>query len=188
MNTTRIDRDQFSIRVGETDLYFAAAHFITFGAEGHEPLHGHNYRLRVVATGRLNDSGYVFDFVTLRRLARDVIAPFDHTVLLPSANSRIEVEETTDPDDGNPVIVARCAGDRYVFPRADVSLLPLENTTAELLAVHISRKLAALMGPHWGAEVLQLQVEVEEAPGQAASCTLMPGEGLADLLASDRPG
>jgi len=187
MNITRTHSDQFSVSVGETDLCFAAAHFITFGHAGREPLHGHNYRLRVIATGRLNESGYVFDFVTLRSLAREVIAPLNHKVLLPASNPRIQVEETRDGDDGNPVVVARCDGDRYLFPRADVCVLPLANTTAELLAVHIARKLAGLLGRAWGAEVQQLRVEVEEAPGQAASCTLVPDVGSAAPSPADEP-
>ena len=188
MNITRTHSDRFSVSVGETDLYFAAAHFITFGHAGREPLHGHNYRLRVTATGRLNESGYVFDFVTLRSLARDVIAPLNHKVLLPASNPRIEVEATMDGDDGNPVVVARCERDRYVFPRADVCILPLANTTAELLAVHIARKLAGLLGGHWGEEVRQLRVELEEAPGQTASCTLVPDVGRTAPSRSDEPG
>lgn len=159
---SRKHEQRFDVRVGKDELGFAAAHFITFGREGCEPLHGHNYRVQVSLTGRLNESGYVHDFIRLKELVREVLEPWDHSVLLPTRNPRIEVD-----DRGGTRIEARCGDREYAFPAADVRLLPLPNTTAELLARLISDRLLDSLATGWGVAE-RLEVEVEEAPGQSA--------------------
>jgi 6-pyruvoyltetrahydropterin/6-carboxytetrahydropterin synthase len=66
-------------------------------------------------------------------------------------------------------------GERYVFPRHDVLLLPIDNISVEALAAHVAdmlrAQLAALDAPHARA----LEVTIEESPGQGASCTLALG-------------
>ena len=63
-------------------------------------------------------------------------------------------------------------GERYVLPRGDALLLPIDNISVEALAQHVAgvlkTKLAVLAAPH----VRALEVTVEESPGQGASCTL----------------
>jgi 6-pyruvoyltetrahydropterin/6-carboxytetrahydropterin synthase len=61
-------------------------------------------------------------------------------------------------------------GDRYVMPRQDALLLPIDNISVEALAAHIATLLAARLGapPHAKA----LAVTVEESPGQGASATI----------------
>jgi 6-pyruvoyltetrahydropterin/6-carboxytetrahydropterin synthase len=157
---------RFDVRVGKEELRFAAAHFITFGREGCEPLHGHNYRVRVSLTGSLNESGYVHDFIGLKDLVREVVEPWDHRVLLATRNPRIEVEERADR------IAARCGDSEYAFPRSDVRLLPIHNTTAELLAQLISDRLLERLSTSGSDGVERLEVEVEEAPGQSACFAL----------------
>jgi 6-pyruvoyltetrahydropterin/6-carboxytetrahydropterin synthase len=64
-------------------------------------------------------------------------------------------------------------GDReWLFPRGDCVLLPIENTTAELLAAHIARRLADDLHRQHGYRPDVLRVEVEESVGQSAACEL----------------
>jgi 6-pyruvoyltetrahydropterin/6-carboxytetrahydropterin synthase len=160
------EREQrFDVRVGKDELRFAAAHFITFGQEGCEPLHGHNYRVQVSLTGCLNPSGYVLDFIRLKELVREVLEPWDHSVLLPTHNPRIEVQERGER------VEARCGDGEYAFPRSDVRLLPIRNTTAELLACLICDRLLEILAASGFGAAERLEVEVEEAPGQSARYT-----------------
>jgi 6-pyruvoyltetrahydropterin/6-carboxytetrahydropterin synthase len=57
----------------------------------------------------------------------------------------------------------------WVFPRDDCVLLPIENTTAELIARYIATRLLDAMKVHEGFVPEVLRVEVEEAPGQSAT-------------------
>ena len=50
------------------------------------------------------------------------------------------------------------------------ALLPLANTTAELLARHIGRKLLDFLQSHAGQRPQRLRVEVDENFGQWAVC------------------
>lgn len=174
--------ETYSVTVGPEGLRFAAAHFITFGRSGCEPLHGHNYRVRVTLVGPLNRSGYVYDFVALRRITRESLASLDHRVLLPRNNPRIAVSEQAPDAAESAAIVARVGERRYVFPAEDVALLPVANTTAELLAEHLARVLLDRVRSASGrpAAVGRLSVEVEEAPGQAATFHLQPDGGSAE--------
>ncbi|MFQ5689935.1 MAG: 6-pyruvoyl tetrahydropterin synthase family protein [Gemmatimonadota bacterium] len=157
---------EFRISVGKQDLLFSAAHFISFEDGRCESLHGHNYRVRATLDGKLNRAGYVFDYVELKRAVARRIETLDHRVLLPSRSPAILVHEA-----GEQVLV-ECGDPLYTFPRADVVLLPISNTTAELLAAWLADELAAWLAERAeaGADFQRLEVEVEECPGQSGIC------------------
>src|SRR5262245_39416573 len=130
-------RGEFSVSVSKDYLVFASAHFITF--EGHrcEGLHGHNYRARVTVEGALDEEcWFVFDFVVLKRIMRRLCDEIDHKVLLPLENPKLQIVE-----DADFVRVAYEGKPRYLFPRVDCALLPVPNTTVEMLAELLANRL-----------------------------------------------
>src|SRR5258708_21581270 len=132
-------RGKFSVSVAKDYLVFSSAHFITFAGHRCEGLHGHNYRARVTLEGALNeDSWFVFDFVELKAIMRGLCDAIDHLVLLPLESQRIRISE-----EGECVKVAVDGNPRYVFPRKDCALLPIPNTTAEMLAKLLADRLRA---------------------------------------------
>lgn len=158
MNTER-----YSVKVARDHLVFACGHFISFDGHRCERLHGHNYRAEVTVEGPLNEDGCVFDFIALRARAKEITDELDHHMLVPTANPVIKVF----PDDR---IVRMSYKDReWLFPRGDCVVLPIENTTAELLARYIAGRLVnALRDRHqFVPEVLR--VEVEESVGVSAT-------------------
>src|SRR6187431_3430214 len=123
-------RNEFRVSVTKDYLVFASAHFITFAGHRCEGLHGHNYRTRVTVEGALNkEAWFVFDFVELKRIMKRLCDEIDHLVLLPLKSERIRVVE-----EGETVSVSVDGKPRYVFPRKDCALLPIPNTTVEMLA------------------------------------------------------
>jgi 6-pyruvoyltetrahydropterin/6-carboxytetrahydropterin synthase len=152
----------FRVRVEKDYTVFCAAHFITY--EGHlcEALHGHNYRVAAGFEGPLDENFYVFDFVRLKRLLKTVADRLDHRTLLPSESERIVVQQTGDE------VVATYKDKRYVFPAGDVVLLPIPNTTAEMLARWIAGEIKARLSPTELAAARAIEVEVEESFGQRA--------------------
>ena len=62
----------------------------------------------------------------------------------------------------------------WLFPRADCVLLPIENTTAELLARYIGERLREELKKAYGFVADVLRVEVEENVGQSATWELRP--------------
>ena len=157
-------RGEFRVSVEKDYLVFASAHFITFAGHRCEGLHGHNYRARVTIEGELNqDSWFVFDFVELKRIMKRLCDEIDHLVLLPLKSDRIGVAE-----DGDTVSVSVDGKPRYVFPRRDCALLPIPNTTVEMLAQMLTERLQTELQSQGAKGLTAIEMEVEENFGQSA--------------------
>ncbi|MDX1946273.1 MAG: 6-pyruvoyl tetrahydropterin synthase family protein [Pirellulaceae bacterium] len=159
---------QFSVRLAKEHHVFSAAHFITFNTDVCERLHGHNYRVQVEVLGPLDENQYVVDFIALRDELKTITDTLDHRMLLPTGHplirvtaSKTEVEVAFTPD-----------GRRWVFPLGDCVILPIPNTTAELLADYIGRQLLAAVEVRTGTRPARLRVEVDENHGQWGVCEL----------------
>src|SRR6266705_3074178 len=130
-------RKEFKVAVTKDNLVFASAHFITFPGHRCETLHGHNYRTRVVVEGGLDpEAHYVFDFSALKDLMKRLTDEIDHKVLLPTQNPKIAVQEQ-----GDSLTVAVAGKPKYVFPKMDCALLPIPNTTVEMLAQYLAGRV-----------------------------------------------
>ena len=157
-------RGEFRVSVEKDYLVFASAHFITFAGHRCEGLHGHNYRARVTIEGALNEeSWFVFDFVEIKRIMRGLCDEIDHLVLLPLESPRIQIVE-----EGETVSVAVDGQPRYVFPRRDCALLPIPNTTVEMLAQLLADRLRAQLAAMDARGLTAVEMEVEENFGQSA--------------------
>jgi 6-pyruvoyltetrahydropterin/6-carboxytetrahydropterin synthase len=157
-------RGDFRVSVSKDYLVFASAHFITFAGHRCEGLHGHNYRARVTLEGALNeDAWFVFDFVELKKIMRRLCDEIDHLVLLPLQSERVKVAE-----EGEIVKVSVDGKPRYVFPRRDCALLPIPNTTVEMLAQLLTDRLRAELETLGAHGVTAIEMEVEENFGQSA--------------------
>jgi 6-pyruvoyltetrahydropterin/6-carboxytetrahydropterin synthase len=157
-------RGEFSVTVTKDYLVFASAHFITFAGHRCEGLHGHNYRASATLEGAIDEESWlVFDFVTLKQIMRGLCDEIDHKVLLPLQNPRLQVVE-----DGESVTVAYEGKPRYLFPRVDCALLPIPNTTVEMLAELLANRLRAELETTGARGVTAIEMEVEENFGQSA--------------------
>jgi 6-pyruvoyltetrahydropterin/6-carboxytetrahydropterin synthase len=160
--------DKYKVRVTKDYLTFCAAHFISFEGTQCERLHGHNYRIAAELESPLNGDYLVFDFIVLKQILRDIANELDHRMLVPLRSKALRVSH----DDDSVEISYRHK--TWRFPREDCILLPIENTTAELLARWISGRLReeisrhAAVAPSPVALPETLRVEVEESPGQSA--------------------
>ena len=60
----------------------------------------------------------------------------------------------------------------FSIPKTDVLMLPIENTSAERIAAYIATELRQAVLAEYNFEFLELEIEVEETPGQSAIYTL----------------
>ena len=156
---------RYSVVVAKDYLKFAAAHFIAYPGF-REPLHGHNYQVSVRVEADLGSDGYVLDFGVVKRVAKALCEELDERVILPSASDCLTVETR-----GDGVEVVTAEGARFLFPLADVRLLPIGHSSAEELAAYLLGRLrAALAAEAGGRGIVSLEVGVAEAPGQVAYC------------------
>jgi 6-pyruvoyltetrahydropterin/6-carboxytetrahydropterin synthase len=157
---------RYRVHVTKDHLVFSAAHFITFNGNICERLHGHNWRVAVEVAGGLDENGYVFDFIALRDATQQLVAELDHRMLLPTEHPQIRV--TADDTE----VTARFEQRRWVFPCEDCVLLPVANTTAELIARWMAERLRETLRQRPGHHVDSLRVDIEENFGQWAQCEL----------------
>ena len=154
----------FKINLKKETFNFAAAHLITYGAKTCEKLHGHNYRVSVMLTGELDpENGYVYDFVFIKPIIKKIVDKLDHCVLLAQYNKFLKIKE----EKGQIKLFYKSK--EYFFPRSDVVLLPIENTTVELLAQYINPQLYQELQVSKHGQITVLEIEVEESFGQSAS-------------------
>jgi 6-pyruvoyltetrahydropterin/6-carboxytetrahydropterin synthase len=164
-------RGEFRVTVTKDYLVFSSAHFITFAGHRCEGLHGHNYRVAVTIEGALNqEAWFVFDFVELKRIMKRLCDEIDHLVLLPLESDRVGVEEN-----GETVHVSVDGKPRYLFPRKDCALLPIPNTTVEMLAQLLTDRLEAQLRTTGVQGLTAIEMEVEEIFGQSATCRTVIG-------------
>lgn len=157
---------RFRVRVTKDHLVFSAAHFITFSGNICERLHGHNWRVAVELAGPLDENRYVFDFIALRDAVQAIVTELDHRVLLPTKHQQIRVQANEQE------VTATFQDRRWVFPRTDCVLLPVENTTAEEIAAWMAARLRGVVTAQPHANITAIQVEIEENFGQWAICEL----------------
>ncbi len=154
---------EYRVSVEKDYLVFAAGHFITYGGQC-ESLHGHNYRTRVELEGDLDENSYVYDFGALKKLMRRLVDQLDHKVLLPLENPEIQLDQR------EAEVEVHYRAKRYVFPRADVFMLPVPNTTAEMIARYLAGRVREELTGQGVGHLRALTVEVEESFGQSAIC------------------
>jgi 6-pyruvoyltetrahydropterin/6-carboxytetrahydropterin synthase len=156
--------EHYRVSVTKDHLVFASAHFITFAGHRCEGLHGHNYRARVTVEGALHEeSWFVFDFVELKRIMKRLCDDIDHLVLLPTQSTRVIVAEQ-----GDEVRVSVDGKEKYVFPRQECALLPIPNTTVEMLAKLLATRLRAELDAVEARGLTAIEMEIEENFGQVA--------------------
>lgn len=156
----------FEVSLEKESLVFSSAHFITFNGNVCENLHGHNYRCKCRVAGTLDENGYVIDFIALRDSLQKIVQQLDHRVLLPTEHQAISVKEQENE------VVARFEEKRWVFPAEDCVLLPIANTTAELLALWIGQQLLDRLETKTKGTIEKIVVSVDENHGQWASAEL----------------
>lgn len=150
----------FRTRLEKETMVFSAAHFITFNGNICESLHGHNYAVKCEVTGPLDENGYVCDFIALRDELAAIVGSMDHKVVLPQSHPTINVV-----DDGKEV-TATFEQKRWIFPAEDCFILPIANTTAELMAGYIADELRHRTKERFGDKISKLMVAVDENRGQ----------------------
>ena len=152
--------ESFGVRLVKECHVFSAAHFITFNGNICERLHGHNYGVAVEVAAPLDENQYVVDFIALRDELRRLTDELDHHMLLPTEHPAIRV--TADERE----VEVRFEQRRWIFPLGDCLLLPIVQTTAELLAKYLGERLAEALERRLGFRAERLRVEVDENHGQ----------------------
>jgi 6-pyruvoyltetrahydropterin/6-carboxytetrahydropterin synthase len=160
VNVLRMSRT-FSIEVAKDYFNFASAHFLIFANGEREPLHGHNYQVSVKLEGELDPAGVVLDFITFKPMVKGICDSLDHRTLIQTESPDIRVRQRAKE------IEIRYRQQKIILPKQDVILLPLANTSTELLAEHVANRIRRQVRQKFhGVKIRMMEVGVEEARGQ----------------------
>lgn len=152
--------ETYKVCVQKETMVFSAAHFITFGDDICESLHGHNYGVKVEVEAALNHQGYVVDFIALRDEMNRLSGTLDHKVILPDRHPLIRVQLQ------EPEIIVTFRERRWIFPADNCVILPVANTTAELVAAYFGDQLQTWLEEKLGVSANRILVGVDENHGQ----------------------
>jgi 6-pyruvoyltetrahydropterin/6-carboxytetrahydropterin synthase len=152
---------RFSIEVAKDYFNFASAHFLIFANGEREPLHGHNYQVSVAMEGELDRAGVVLDFISLKPLVKRVCDDLDHRTLIQAASPILKISRR-----GKAVGILY-KKQKLLLPQSDVILLPLTNTSTELLAEYVAEHIRRKVRRQFPMSSIRwIQVAVEETRGQ----------------------
>ena len=153
------------ILIARPEHKFSCAHMTVFPDGTKERLHGHNYTIALRLDVERIELAAMIPFAPIKAVLGDLCRAWKEHVLLASENPYFALIR----DDGE--LEFTLCGERYVLPRRDALLLPIDNISVVALAAHVAvlvrDELVAL-----GARATALEVSIEESPGQGASCTL----------------
>ena len=151
------------IAIAREQYKFSCAHMTVFADGSKERLHGHNYTVAVELEVERVDLASMVPFAAIKTALAELCAAWKEHVLIAAKNPFLEVVRDEDE------LEIKLCGERYVMPRQDALLLPIDNISVEALAAHVAELLRARIA-HPG--VLSLAITVEESPGQGARCEL----------------
>lgn len=155
------------ISIARDQYKFSVAHMTVFPDGTKERLHGHNYTVAVAIEVSQIDFASMIPFAPIKEAIGALCADFKERVLIATKNPHYVLVR----DDATEIELTLC-GQRYVFPRADVLALPIDNISVEALASYIATLLLERLTVLDASHVKALDVTIEEYPGQGASCSI----------------
>lgn len=155
-----------TLHLYKQNFKFSSAHFLIFDEKNAEMLHGHNYQVKVdvkIPNGGDQETGFFVDFRVFKDFIKSVLDRFDEHVLLPAKHPDILTGVKGSS------LELRFRERFYVFPKNEVHLLPIVNTSVECLSELLAQEFLSEFKKYG---VKSLRVTVEETRGQAASTVL----------------
>ena len=142
---------------------FAVAHMTVFPDGSKERLHGHNYTVEIALEVDGVELASMLPFQPIKEAVAALCAHWkEHVLVAARCPYLVLLRDDTE-------LELTLCGERYVFPRGDVLLLPIDNISVEALAAHVAELLRpAFAVPH----VRAFEVGIYENPGQGATCAL----------------
>lgn len=154
------------IEIARERYKFSCAHMTVFPDGTKERLHGHNYYVSIAV--ELSDVSFerMIDFGVFKDALATLCGEWKEYTLLAARNPFFEIVSDSDLE-----IEFRLCGSRYVLPRGDVKLLPVDNVSVEALSTHLCELLFERLGSAIRTDSVRgFEVTISENPGQGASC------------------
>jgi 6-pyruvoyltetrahydropterin/6-carboxytetrahydropterin synthase len=150
------------IVVAKEAFKFSCAHMTVFPDGTKERLHGHNYFVKVALDLRQIAWPHLVDFGPLKQTVAALCLEWKERTLLAAHNPHFQIVSESAAE-----IEFRLCDQRYVMPRQDVVLVPVDNIIVEALASFLAGELITRLEGTWPkGTVYGIEVRVSESPGQ----------------------
>ncbi|MBI4511881.1 MAG: 6-carboxytetrahydropterin synthase [Deltaproteobacteria bacterium] len=158
-------RPPHRIFVSKDNFKFSAAHLTVLGDGTKERIHGHNFQVSCTLDLKDISCAAFLDFGLIKQAIEAQCREWNELLILAENCPHFQVLRSDQVE-----LEFLLCGKRYVIPRDEVLLLPIDNVVVEALAVELARALVARLGPTLRREVVAgLEVQVTESPGQGAA-------------------
>jgi 6-pyruvoyltetrahydropterin/6-carboxytetrahydropterin synthase len=173
-----VQAQTYRIHVKRARFKFSCAHMTVFPDGSKERLHGHNYYLSMTVELRSIKFSDMIDFAPIKEALARLCAEWKERTLVAEHNPHLELIEDNERE-----IEFRLCGERYVLPRGDVLLLPIDNAAVEPLSAHACERLCEILEGDLPTSVVKaIEVTIEENPGQGATTRRELGQPAAASL------
>jgi 6-pyruvoyltetrahydropterin/6-carboxytetrahydropterin synthase len=160
-----VSKPAYRIHVNRDRYKFSCAHMTVFPDGSKERLHGHNYYVSLTIELDSIKFESMIDFGPLKEALAQLCADWKERTLLATKNPYFEITSDTEEE-----IEFLLCKQRYVLPRGDVLLLPIDNLAVEPLSDLACDRLLETMEEHLKPGIVRaIEVTIEENPGQGAT-------------------
>ncbi|MFN3527575.1 MAG: 6-pyruvoyl trahydropterin synthase family protein [Candidatus Altarchaeaceae archaeon] len=140
--------------------FFSAAHFL-INHEKCGKIHGHNWKVIAYIDGKVNEKGWVIDFIVLKKIIDEILDKYDHKLLLPnSLNFQIDEKDN--------IVAFEANEKKYKIPKDDCVILNVNNITCENLSILLCSELKEKLKNYNIKGIEKIGIEIEEREGQGA--------------------
>jgi 6-pyruvoyltetrahydropterin/6-carboxytetrahydropterin synthase len=156
------------VTVRRDQYKFSCAHMTVFPDGTKERLHGHNYQLGLEL--ELTDVAFarMLPFAAVKECLAQLCLELRERVLIAEHNPLTTIVRAEAAE-----VELTVCGRRYVLPREDVLLLPVDNISVEALAAYLGDRVVAALAPSLEPGLVSaLELWVSESPGQGSTCRL----------------
>src|SRR5258705_6636537 len=108
------------ILIAREQYKFSCAHMTVFADGSKERLHGHNYTLAIALTLDSATLAAMVPFAAIKGALAEICAAWKEHLLLAAHNPQLQIVRDTDE------LEFKLCGERYVVPRGDALLLPID--------------------------------------------------------------
>jgi len=159
-------KEKFSVVLQGENLVFSAAHFLTYNGTTRENIHGHNFKVTVQVSSYELENSMVIDFLILEKIVINVINELKDKLIIAQNNKNFKIEMSEKQINLN--YLDECIS----LPRRDCVLLPITNSSTELIASYIGKEVKKML-PN---ENISMKISLEEAIGCIGIYELKEGE------------
>lgn len=152
-----------TIELNKENMKFSAGHFTIFSATQREKMHGHNYMVHVAITTTVKEEGLSFDYRFYKDKIYKLCRELNGLFLLPEYSEHLKITSREN------AYYIQFDEEEFLFPKADVCIMPLVNITVEELSRWFIHRVIEDKGELAFNQIQAITIKVFSSPGQCGS-------------------